>query len=53
VGSLNQPNNIFIDNNLNNFKIIYAAAGHPFVVFGITFKKLQIITKAKIYSIVD
>jgi len=53
VGSLKQPNNIFIDDNLNNFKTIYAAAGHPFVVFGTTFKKLQIITKAKIYSIVD
>ena len=47
------PTNIFIDENLNRFKEIFAAAGHPYVVFGIDFKKLCKITKGEVNSIVE
>ena len=40
------PNRIYIDKNLNRFEMIYAAAGHPYVVFGITYSELIQITKA-------
>ena len=47
------PTNIFIDQNLNRFNEIFAAAGHPYVVFGIDFKKLCKITKGEVNSIVE
>ena len=50
---LNNPKNIFIDNNLNKYKIIYAAAGHPYVVFGITFNELLDLSKGSVVDIVD
>ena len=53
VAHTHSPSRIFIDENLNRFNMVYAAAGHPYVVFGITFNKLQIITKGEINSIVE
>ena len=50
---LHQPTRIFIDENLNKFDMIYAAAGHPYVVFGITFEKLCLFSKAEINKIVQ
>ena len=47
------PTNIFIDENLNRFEEIFAAAGNPYVVFGIDFKKLCKITKGEVNSIVE
>ena len=47
----NQPTQIFIDENLGKYDLIYAAAGHPFVVFGISYKKLCEITTGKIVNI--
>tara|TARA_B100000029_G_scaffold184119_1_gene181650 strand:- start:2103 stop:2591 length:489 start_codon:yes stop_codon:yes gene_type:complete len=41
-----KPNIIFIDSNLKKYSKIYAAAGHPYVVFSITFEKLSKITDA-------
>ena len=41
------PNRIFIDKNLNRFDMIYAAAGHPYVVFGITYLDLLNTTLAE------
>ena len=38
---------------LSNYKEIFAAAGHPYVVFGITFKKLCQISKGEIFNIVE
>jgi len=52
VAHSNPPLNIFIDENLNRFDMIYAAAGHPYVVFEITFKKLCSITKGEVCNIV-
>ena len=50
---INPPDRIFIDENLNRFEIVFAAAGHPYVVFGITFKKLCQISKGEIFNIVE
>ena len=47
------PSNIFIDHNLKRFDIIFAAAGHPYVVFGITFENLCEITKGDIRDFVN
>ena len=53
VAHLHSPSRIFIDKNLNRFDMIYAAAGHPYVVFGVSFESLCRITNAEIYSIID
>ena len=37
VAHANSPKSILIDTNLSNYKEIFAAAGHPYVVFGISF----------------
>ena len=42
---------IMIDNKLNRFQDIFAAAGHPNVVFKIDFKNLKEITKGIILDI--
>ena len=53
VAHANSPTRIFIDKNFNKFDMIYAAAGHPYVVFGITFDNLCSITKGEISDIVE
>ena len=40
----NPPDRIFIDENLNRFEIVFAAAGHPNCVFKITYNQLIKIT---------
>jgi prolyl-tRNA editing enzyme YbaK/EbsC (Cys-tRNA(Pro) deacylase) len=47
------PNRIFIDKNLEKYNKIYGAAGHPYVVFGISFAKLCSITGGEVRSIVE
>jgi len=49
----NIPKKIFIDKNLSRYEVVYAAAGHPFVVFGISYEKLCNITKGQIENITD
>ena len=41
----NEPKSILIDINLIKYKKIFAAAGHPFVVFAISFSTLCDLTK--------
>ena len=53
VALLSPPTRILIDKSLNRFDKIYAAAGHPYVVFEITFEKLCKITKAEINDIIN
>ena len=53
VAHIYPPTRIFIDKNFNKFDMIYAAAGHPYVVFGITFDNLCSITKGEISDIVE
>ena len=53
VAHIHAPTRIFIDKNFNKFDMIYAAAGHPYVVFGITFDNLCSITNGEISDIVE
>ena len=50
IGHLNKIN-IYIDNSLERFDDLYAAAGHPNCVFKIDFKNLQKITNGLIKEI--
>ena len=52
VGHLNKIN-IFIDNSLERFTYLFAAAGHPNCVFKINFTDLQKITKGSIKEITE
>ena len=52
VGHLNKIN-IYIDNSLERFDDLYAAAGHPNCVFKIDFVKLQKITNGLISDITE
>ena len=44
---------IYIDENLENFKSIFAAAGHPNAVFEIDFENLKALTKGEIKEITE
>ena len=52
VGHLNNIP-IFIDNSLNRFTDIFAAAGHPNVIFKINYEKLIQITKGDVKDITE
>ena len=52
VGHLNKVD-IFIDDSLDRFNDLYAAAGHPNCVFKINFKDLQSITNGTIEDITE
>jgi prolyl-tRNA editing enzyme YbaK/EbsC (Cys-tRNA(Pro) deacylase) len=46
VGWLNPPAITLIDNQLNDFEVIWAAAGHPHTVFPTNFPELMVVTNA-------
>ena len=50
---LNNKVEILIDNSLERFIDLYAAAGHPNCIFKINFKNLQKITNGKIKEIIE
>jgi prolyl-tRNA editing enzyme YbaK/EbsC (Cys-tRNA(Pro) deacylase) len=52
IGWLN-PATIIIDEALNDYEIVWAAAGHPHAVFPTTFSELVKITKAQSMSVAD
>ena len=52
IGHLNQVD-IYIDNYLERFTSLFAAAGHPNCVFEINFRDLQKITNGKIKEITE
>jgi len=52
VGHLNKID-IFIDNSLERFTSLFAAAGHPNCVFKIEFEDLQKITNGLIKEIIE
>ena len=52
VGHLNSVE-ILIDNSLERFNDLYAAAGHPNCVFKIDFKNLQKITNGEIKELTE
>ena len=55
VSPIGSTNNLetFIDHNLDRFKDLYAAAGHPNAIFKISFLDLQKITSGKIMDITE
>ena len=52
IGHLNKLD-VFIDNSLEKYEDLYAAAGHPYCVFKISFKKKQKITNGSIKEIIE
>ena len=50
---MNSPSQVFIDSNLMRFKKIYAAAGHPYAIFGISFFQICEITNGKVIDLVE
>ena len=52
IGHLNKIN-ILIDNSLERFDFLFAAAGHPNCVFKIDFKNLKKITNGSIEDIIE
>ena len=50
---VNSPSQVFIDSNLMRFKKIYAAAGHPYAIFGISFFQICEITNGKVIDLVE
>ena len=52
VGHINKIQ-IFIDDSLSRFKDIFAAAGHPNVIFKINYEKLIKITKGNVKDITE
>ena len=52
VGHINKIP-IFVDNSLSRFKDIFAAAGHPNVIFKINYEKLIQITKGDVKDITE
>ncbi len=52
IGHLNKID-IFIDNSLQRFTSLFAAAGHPNCVFKISFRNLQKITNGSIKDITE
>ena len=53
VAHVNSPSQVFIDSNLKRFKKIYAAAGHPYAIFGISFFQICEITNGKVIDLVE
>ena len=53
VAHIHSPSRIFIDEKLNRFNKVYAAAGHPYVVFEITFEQLCQISKGNIVDFIE
>tara|TARA_Y100001970_G_C14040374_1_gene753402 strand:+ start:540 stop:1025 length:486 start_codon:yes stop_codon:yes gene_type:complete len=53
VAHENSPYKVFIDINLKRYKNIFAAAGHPFVIFETNFNQLCNITKGKVTDITE
>ena len=52
VGHINKIE-ILIDNSLERFIYLYAAAGHPNCIFKINFKNLQKITNGKVKELIE
>tara|TARA_B110001450_G_scaffold180143_1_gene168295 strand:+ start:36 stop:515 length:480 start_codon:yes stop_codon:yes gene_type:complete len=52
IGNVNKVE-IFIDNSLNRFEKLFAAAGHPNCVFKINYEEIQKITNGKIEDITE
>ena len=52
IAHYNIPKSIFIDTTLSKYKKVFAAAGHPFVVFGVSYSTLCDLTKGSESNII-
>ena len=48
-----KPKLILIDKNLSKYEKVFAAAGHPYVVFGVTYLELVKLTNGTVNNIVE
>ncbi len=53
IGWLNPPSIVLIDEALNDYSVIWAAAGHPHAVFPTSFNELKIALAAKVMKVGD
>jgi prolyl-tRNA editing enzyme YbaK/EbsC (Cys-tRNA(Pro) deacylase) len=53
IGWINQPNIVIIDQALNDYEVVWAAAGHPHAVFPTTYSELLKYTRAKAMVVGD
>ena len=49
----NKPKLILIDKNLSKYEKVFAAAGHPYVVFNVTYLELVKLTNGTVNNIVE
>ena len=49
----NKPKLILIDKNLSKYEKVFAAAGHPYVIFGVTYLELVKLTNGTVNNIVE
>jgi len=47
IGWINQPKIVIIDQALNDYEVVWAAAGHPHAVFPTTYDELLKCTSAR------
>jgi prolyl-tRNA editing enzyme YbaK/EbsC (Cys-tRNA(Pro) deacylase) len=53
IGWINQPKIIIIDQALNDYEVVWAAAGHPHAVYPTTYNELLKYTRAKAMAVGD
>lgn len=53
IGWLNPPSIVLIDEALNDYAVVWAAAGHPHAVFPTSFSELKIALAAKVMKVGD
>ena len=53
IGWLNPPSIVLIDEALNDYSVVWAAAGHPHAVFPTSFNELKIALSAKVMKVGD
>ena len=53
IGWLNPPSIVLIDEALNDYSVVWAAAGHPHAVFPTSFNELKIALAAKVMKVRD
>ena len=51
IGWLNPPSIVLIDEALNDYSVVWAAAGHPHAVFPTSFSELKIALAAKVMKV--
>jgi len=53
IGWLNPPSIVIIDEALNDYSVVWAAAGHPHAVFPTSFNELKSVLAAMVMKVGD